>query len=373
MLVFICMLIAYGSLYPFDFTVPGSSTDAWAHLLHDWSVTTSRGDALGNLALFAPLGFTGVFALTGRPAIVVMRVASISLLLAAVLQMAQIYFPPRTPAIVDVAWNMMGAALGIAAGLVLRDTFQLRWRSFDRTYAVPLTVIVLWIAAELLPLVPSLDLQLVKDSLKGLLQLRMSLPDIVWHAAGVLAVGRALSTIADRSRALHGLAALIAIAVAGKIFVVTRVLNASTLAGFAIGYCVWGLIATRPSRGDAVVTGALVAAYTVKALFPMELRAVPADFNWVPFAGLLQGSMLLNAQVLVESIFVFAGVLGLVRMQGSSVGATSVVLALWVAALEAAQLYIVGRSPDLTEPLLVLLVGSALRRTSVNAPGRRAR
>lgn len=53
--------------------------------------------------------------------------------------------------------------------------------------------------------------------------------------------------------------------------------------------------------------------------------------------------------------------LGLIRMRGPDVGASSVVLALWVGAIEAIQMYIVGRSPNITEPLLVLLVGQILR------------
>jgi len=368
-LLIVSALIAYGSLYPFDFTVPGSAADAWGTLLHDWSMTTSRGDALGNLALFLPLGFIGVFAFPGRSPVAVMRLGLFSLFLAAVLQVAQIYFPPRTPAIADVMWNMMGACLGIAAGLVLRDSVRLRWQSWDRAYAVPLTLIVLWIAAELLPLVPSLDLQLIKESVKALLALHMSTPDIVWHAGGVLLAGRALTAIAGRSRALRWLAVLIVVVIAGKMLIVTRVLNASTLAGLVLGYGAWGVVSMRPSR-DAVVVCALVIAYTLKALFPMTLRAVPADFNWLPFAGMLQGSMLINAQVLVESVFVFAGVLGLLRMLGSSVIASSVVLAFWAAALEAAQLYIVGRSPDITEPLLVLLVGNILQRAPASSARR---
>lgn len=367
LLLLVSALIAYGSLYPFDFTLPHSPAQAWAALLHDWSITTSRGDALGNLVLFLPLGFVGAFSFPGRPAMAVTRLALCSFLLAGLLQAAQIYFPPRTPAIADVAWNMSGTALGIAAGRVLSSRLHFRSPQWHRTHAVPLALLALWVAAELTPLVPTLDLQLVKDSVKALLQFDVSLPDIVWHAAGVLLAGRALAAVAGRSSTLRWLALLLAIVLAGKMFVVSRMLNASTVAGFALGYVAWSAICVRPSGYDTVVVGALVTAYTLKALFPMTLRAVPAEFNWVPFAGMLQGSMLINAQVLVESVFVFAGVLGIVRMLGSSVGASSIVLAFWAAALELAQLYIVGRTPDITEPLLVLLVGSVLRRAPAAA------
>ena len=368
-------LIAYGSLYPFHFAVPEAHGAAWVRLFQDWSLITSKGDMLGNVALFVPFGFAGVFAVSDQshPPLRVTTLALISLALATALQIAQIYFPPRTPAMADVVWNMAGAATGIAAGLSLRAHFRLRWRTWQRADTLPLSLIVLWIAAELLPLVPSLDLQSVKDSLKALLRLHLSPPDILWHAAGVLLAGHALTAIFGTARASQLLAVLVAAVIAGKVLVVTRVLNASTLAGFAAGYGAWRLVSgwKQPWRSEAVVLAVLLAAYTLKALEPFELRPVPAAFGWVPFAGMLQGSMLINAEVLIESVFVFAGLLGLVRMQGSGVGASGIVLALWVGALEPVQMYIVGRSPDITEPLLVLLVGQILRHAPAGTAVRR--
>ena len=361
----LAVLIAYGSLYPFNFTVPEPHAAAWVRLFNDWSLITSKGDMLGNVALFVPFGFAGVFAVPAQPhpPLRVTTLALLSLALATALQIAQIYFPPRTPALADVVWNMVGTGIGIVAGLSLRAHFRLRWRTWQRAYTIPLSLIVLWIAAELLPLVPSLDLQSIKDSLKALLRLHMSPLDVLWHASGVLLAGRALTAIFGTARALQWLGVLVAVVIAGKVLVVTRVLNASTLVGFAVGYGVWRFVSgsKQPWRSEVVVLAALLAAYTLKALEPFELRPVPAAFSWVPFAGMLQGSMLINAEVLIESVFFFAGLLGLIRMQGSGVGVSSVVLALWVAALEALQMYIVGRSPDITEPLLVLLVGQILR------------
>jgi hypothetical protein len=362
-LIVIAALIACGSLYPFRFTVPEPHAAAWVKLFSDWSLITAKGDALGNLVLFIPFGFAGVFAVPAHshPPFRVVTVALLSLALATMLQVAQIYFPPRTPALVDVVWNMAGTVLGIIAGLSLGKHIELRWRTWQPEYALPLGLVALWIAAELLPLVPSLDLQSIKNTLRALLRPHMSPPDVLWHMAGVLVAGHSLTAIFGRSRALRWLGLLIAIVIAGKVLVVTRVLDASTLVGVAVGYGVWHFVSKRTSSSDAVVLVVLLVAYTLKALEPFELRPIPAAFSWIPFAAMLQGSMLINVEVLVESVFAFAGLLGLVRMLGSGVGASSFVLALWVAALEAAQMYLVGRSPDVTEPLLVLLVGQFLR------------
>src|SRR5262245_40258713 len=65
-LAVLALLITYGSLYPFHFAMPVSHGAAWEKLLFDWTPFTSRGDALGNFALFLPFGFAGVFAAPGR-------------------------------------------------------------------------------------------------------------------------------------------------------------------------------------------------------------------------------------------------------------------------------------------------------------------
>jgi VanZ family protein len=373
-LLILAALIVYGSLYPFNFVVPPSNAAAWDRLLYDWTPFTSRGDALGNLGLFVPFGFAAVFSVPGRsrsgaaPGVVPILIVSFAL--ATALQIAQIYFPPRTPAMADVIWNMIGAGLGIAAGWLARGHIALKWRGWQDAYAIPLVVLALWFSAELLPFVPSLDLQAIKNSVKALARLHLSPFDILWHAAGVLVAGRALKAIVGTERTVVLLAMLIAVVIAGKVLVVTRVLNASTLAGCAIGYAVWcfAWASKRPLRGESAIPLVLLAAFTLKALEPFELTSVPADFNWIPFARMLQGSMIINSMVLVESVFVFAGVLGLARMQGARIGAITFVLALWVGALETIQMYLVGRTPDITEPLLAVMVGLLLRSLPAGHP-----
>src|SRR5688500_17525507 len=162
----IAALITYGSLYPFNFAWPVSHSAAWEKLLFDWTPFTSRGDALGNFALFLPFGFAGVFAAPahGRSAPRVSTIVLASLALATVLQVAQIYFPPRSPALADVVWNMLGAGLGIVAAWSLKSHLELRPLGWRDAYSIPAALIALWISAELLPFVPSLDLQAIKDS-----------------------------------------------------------------------------------------------------------------------------------------------------------------------------------------------------------------
>ncbi|MBV9153781.1 MAG: hypothetical protein JO204_18600, partial [Alphaproteobacteria bacterium] len=58
----LALVIAYGSLYPFDFYVPGTGPGPVQALLKSWEDTPGRGDFLANLLLYMPLGFFGALA-----------------------------------------------------------------------------------------------------------------------------------------------------------------------------------------------------------------------------------------------------------------------------------------------------------------------
>ena len=60
----ILLLIAYGSLYPGNFSVPREG--ALNAFLTNFSVFTSIGDLLGNVALFFPLGIAAVLFSSSR-------------------------------------------------------------------------------------------------------------------------------------------------------------------------------------------------------------------------------------------------------------------------------------------------------------------
>ena len=50
-------LILYGSLYPFDFSLNALTDTGIERFLYTRSLFSSRGDELGNIALFIPYGF----------------------------------------------------------------------------------------------------------------------------------------------------------------------------------------------------------------------------------------------------------------------------------------------------------------------------
>lgn len=72
---------------------------------------------LGNIALFAPLGFAVAW-WTRRPVLALLVAASVSL----VCELAQTWIPTRHPSLLDVGCNVLGAAVGVVLAVALART-----------------------------------------------------------------------------------------------------------------------------------------------------------------------------------------------------------------------------------------------------------
>lgn len=364
----VTVLIVYGSLYPFHFVAPTSYRDALM-LAATGQIFSSRGDVLGNIALFLPLGVIAALGTASRHRTLVWLGATVlAFILALGCQVAQIYVPERDARLGDVVWNMLGMVAGLLLGQAATRVYS---RQFTRTRAegvLALVVVALWMAAELAPFVPALDMQLIRDHLRMLLQPVISWPDLLLHASGPLAAAvfldRALDSRVQVRTALIGLTCALLL---GRTITLSTGLDASFAVGLLLGY--WGaelVLSLRETRRHGVVLGVLIAAITARGLAPLEFSALSSDWHWIPFAGWLQGSMVTNVQALTASLYLYATALALVRASAGHVLGSALVLAMWVLLLEIAQRWIIGRTADASEPLLVLAVGIAIRSLHVS-------
>ena len=230
----ILLLIAYGSLYPGNFSAPPEG--ALNAFLTNFSVFTSIGDLLGNIALFFPLGIAAILFSSGRQhdGTRVAATLLLAFLYSLALQLAQVWLPSRSAALADVLWNMVGMASGMAAGRFLARGVDSGTRSLRLVELVPFSILVLWLLTESLPLAPTLDWQKIKDALKPLLEFRFSFSRSLMHAAGLVVAGTALMAL--RWRPALWLAGALLSVLAAKLVVVNLSLDASALIGTVSGY-----------------------------------------------------------------------------------------------------------------------------------------
>jgi hypothetical protein len=223
-------------------------------------------------------------------------------------------------------------------------------------HLVVLGLVALWTLAELAPLIPSIDFEGIKNSLKPLLlSPRFDIVVALFEAAQVLLLGHLLRQVFGSQRGTFYLTCLLGLVVIGKLLVRGQSLDWSLASGFALGLALWvGILAPQYDRRAALhVVVIATVAYTAFALAPFQWRPASA-FAWWPFSGSLGGGMLVNARALAATTFVLAGVVLLIRRLSPAPWPWVFGLAGWVLVLEIAQLWVVNRSAGSTEPLLVL-------------------
>lgn len=356
----VCILIAYGSLYPFDFR--DMAAGDWELLLNSWHGHTIRSDVLSNVVLFLPFGYFGVLAVGRR-----LWLAGLALLLGTGLQLLQLYLPSRDANLLDVAWNLAGAGAGAALAALPLTQIPFLARHYRRGQVFVLMLLGAWLCYRLLPFVPSLDWQEIKDSLKPLLlHPNVSGTDLLRNTVS-WAVAAALWTALWHGRhTLQWLAAVACGLFLLEVIIVDNSVSLANVLGAALGLLLWHVLRPLPAA-HGVLALLLLVSLLVSGLAPFELRATPAPFHWQPFYGFLGGSMLFNIIALFEKIFLYGSLQWLARRQGVRVEIV-IGLALAVTAfIEAAQVHFSGHTPEITDPLLVLCLALALEKTETRA------
>ena len=162
------VVIAYGSLYPFDFRVPAEGDGAVTALLRSWATPPGRGDFVANVLLYMPLGWFGVLSLTQRMSVGLRLFLMIigGTTLSVTMELTQYFDAGRVTAADDVYANLLGTILGSLSATYVSG----RWR-------VPLLVeisanpnsaalMAAWAGYRLYPYVPTIDLHKYWNALK---------------------------------------------------------------------------------------------------------------------------------------------------------------------------------------------------------------
>ncbi len=367
LLLFIALIffVIYGSLYPFDFDLSVVTAQERKKFLASWWQASGRGDVLGNVVLFVPFGALGMLTMSrGRSvALHFILISLIGFVVAAGVQVAQLAIPARNAVLGDVLWNMLGLIFGALplASSALRQAILSR--AIDASAILPIALIACWYASELAPYVPSIDLQSFKDALKPLLiRPHFSGPEFFSDYVAWLAVAFLVEQARLRMKHWHVLLAAMALMFFAKVIIVKNVVSASDVLAAMAALATWVLF-LRSFSHKALVIAALLAPLIVHSeLKPYTVYDVASKFQWIPFVGLGNGSAVFVAQELADKRFQF-GTLVLLLIEVRVRQSSAVLICIgFVAAIEVMQIWIGDRSPGITDPIIVLLVGLAITK-----------
>jgi VanZ family protein len=366
------LLILYGSLFPFQFAALGER--ALPALLENLRFQrTSRGDLVANLLLYMPFGLCLVLAWPAhwRRLTALVATVIVGTLLSLAVELLQAYAPLRVTSLTDVIINAIGTLAGGVIAIVyleLGTTLRIPGVVSGRPDPVPLGVLLLWLAFRLAPFVPTIDWQKYKDAIKPLLTPELAVLDTFRYLVGWLVVGYTVRQLWRREYALLALFVIVIIVLAGRVMIVGKVLVPSEILALLVCMPLAALFVSIPDRQRATLLIVLLAATIVlEGLKPFQVVAEPQAFSWVPFKSSLTDSLEVNYSVLLEKCFWYFSLVWLLTRRGLGVAAAAFTTAALLAGIEVVQLWLPGRSAEITDPLLALIAGLLLGLFGVHA------
>lgn len=356
------VIASFGSLFPFDFHYSRIDTETIWKFLNTCCTSTGRGDILGNILLFLPFGFIGMFAVRRdsgpAPRLGIVLLSGIAF--ATLLQVLQIYLPSRDESLQDVIWNACGIFAGAVLAIVADGRIEAGGDRRLSAESVPLLLITSWLIYRLSPFVPSIDLQLWKDSLKPLLEPQLAVQRICHDLGAWLVIAYLLSQLRLGLRLDRHLPALIVTVFALEVVIIDNALYASNVIGAALAAIAWAALSGLRVRPEGPVLAILLFGIAVSGLTPFVPAETWSDFRWMPFSGFLGGSMYVNALSAAEKVFFYGSLVFLLHRAALSYAFSIAAAFCLVFFIEIAQMRLAGRTPEITDPLLVLLAAGAL-------------
>lgn len=367
-LLLIVALIVYGSLYPWNFHWYAPAANPLSLVFASWPVRITRfliRDVAVNVVLYIPLGLFAFLAFARKHSHALRATAALLLafLLSTGIEVLQLFDAGRYSSGFDVACNVLGAALGVVLAIVLHESVEqtlVRSELLARLrISAPLLLLLCWMAYELFPLLPDLSRTRLHHKVSALVSAgSFSLVEFLLWFACWLAAARLLESLAGARYALRALALLL-LSVPAKLFIASRSFTWPELIAAIFALMVWKWLQDQPRR-TIWTAGLLGFAFLIYGLSPFRPAHTPTEFSWVPFRASLAANWIAGLPILLRKSYAYGAVIWLLGEAGfpRALAATGVVLLL--AMLEGMQIYLPPHVPEITDPLLAVLMAMVL-------------
>jgi VanZ family protein len=345
------IFIVYASLYPFDFGPRTNALEAIREVLSTWRLLDSWEHVVSNTLLYVPFGFCLVRALSSGSGFARFVLAGLAgFLLCACLEVAQVHDRTRDPSMSDVYANTAGAIVGAAVGVLALHGARRNAR-FER-HPFSSLMLLCWLGNRLFPYQPSLSAMAATSTIP--------LDDLFRNLVNWLAVAVLLEAVFGNARSRWILPALAAVTLMARIVMAGAVLSPAEVAGAAVAVLIWAVWLWRFHARAMVVAVLFTASAILQALEPFTFLAVARPFGLVPFRSFMN-SIENVVPVFFDKAFTYGTLVWLGIRAGIPFGAAVALGAVLELLLRLLQVYLPGRSAEITDAIMLLLLAAGLR------------
>ena len=110
----------------------------------------------------------------------------------------------------------------------------------------------------------------------------------------------------------------------------------------------------------AVVALLFSVCIVAERLAPFHFAVYGRAFIWVPFYSFLHGSLELNVISFLEKAFLYGALIWLLNRSGLWLGASTILVAIMLFSTSWTEIYLPGRSAEVTDALMALLIGAII-------------
>ena len=325
-------------------------------LLHSWKPPANpygAFDVAVNLALYIPLGISGglFFRRFQNSLLAIAGPVALGTLLSASIEMAQLFEPSRYCSALDLMTNIAGSALGVAVARGFMSERRASRRLIPLQSGWAAVLLLTWIGWYLFPLFPVPGRTALRHKAGVFTQAPRGDVVILFSAMATWFVAGKLMRAAGLRPARVWLVGSVLL-IPAQFLIVTRQPSPSEFAGAVAGTLLF--LAAGDTRAGWPFAGILI----LRGLAPFHFTTHAQTFSWMPFGGFLAMDWQSGTRLLLEKAFYYGSAIWLLKSEGQR-GATPIVATI-LAAIEFAQIYVPGRTPEITDPLIAILLGTAL-------------
>lgn len=362
LLAVIVFLIAFGSLYPFSFSL--ADAGVFGRLGELPRAGTTRSDVAANVLLYLPLG-TCLAWLLGARLRAAAAVATATLIAAALsfaIESAQLFETRRVASLADFTCNTVGAFAGAWLAIAIARTH----RRLDSSpfagflqHPVAAALVFSWVGYRLAPFALVLDPTEWAASLTPLAgsgswpePLALLRHLVAWLV--ILALGDRLAP--GRATAIAAVA--MGLVLVGRVVFSGLALEAAELAGMAAALLLSRPLARLPRANHAALLAAALLLFTAyQGLAPFDFQLAQDRFALLPFGESLSQYRAANLVDMFQRCFTNGALVWLLAQTGRSVLAATSLGAGCVFAIEVLQTWLPGQTAEITDPLLAVCAG----------------
>jgi VanZ family protein len=365
-------VIVYGSLYPFAFQIPATGSDPLPHLLATWANHPGRGDFLSNIVLYMPLGFIAARSFRDGTAawqrLVLVTILGATLSFA--MEYTQYFDQGRDSTLLDVYTNTTGTILGAIGGLIFGTRFTWPVLSDLAAEREASMLLAAWLGYRLFPYVPAIDLHKYWDAMKPVVLHPSLTPyDLFRQTTIWLTIFLLIEAIFRHRRPLLFILLFAAGVLFAKMLIIGAVLSLAEVTGAALAVALWLILGANDTLRRITITLLFLGLVTAQRLEPFAFGPA-GGFTWIPFYSFMQGSIDVDVQSFFEKFFLYGSLIWLLVRLRFTLSLATLVVALLLFATSGVEIYLPGRSAEITDGVMALAIGviAALARRSPAKP-----